>query len=107
MARRKVYRAYERRIMTKKNELMRDVHLGGDQGPEIFEVAARQPTASQLAVADERLERLGKGLPAAYRKILDLLHQGHTHKAIALRFGISEKKITRFLQRLVKRHGIS
>ena len=45
--------------------------------------ASRQPTPSQVFIADERWERLLSGLTSAQRQVIDLLRQGHTHEEIS------------------------
>jgi RNA polymerase sigma factor (sigma-70 family) len=67
------------------------------------EIAARNPTPSQYAVANEAWQRLLAEQPPHYRSILELRRQGHTHAEIARRLRVSEKLVQRVLQSLKKR----
>ncbi len=75
----------------------------GDRENEL--IAHRQPTPSQVAVANEQWENLLRGLPPEYQQMLELLRQGYSHEEIAQNLGIYTKVIQRLLEKLErKRH---
>jgi RNA polymerase sigma factor (sigma-70 family) len=101
MAFRKVAEAYRKRVGTKKRDTRRERPLltaDGDAGKTPRD--PRQPTPSQVAVANEEWERLLKGQPAQYRLVLEMLRRGHTHAEAAARVGLNPKSIQRLLQKL-------
>ncbi len=69
----------------------------------VDEPPTRQPSASQLAIADERWEGLLTGLPPVQRQIVELLRLGHTHDEIAERLGVHKKAIQRLVNKLAER----
>src|SRR4051812_9085244 len=84
-----------RRRQTAKRNLHREQPLGARDSGGVVDVAARDPSASQLAIAEERWERLIEGQPPQYRRVLELLRAGHTHKEIADQLGLHPKVIQR------------
>jgi RNA polymerase sigma-70 factor (ECF subfamily) len=66
----------------------------------------RQPTPSQVAVANEQWENLLRGLPPEYQHMLELLRQGYTHEEIAKHFGTYTKVIQRLLERLERKSDL-
>jgi RNA polymerase sigma-70 factor (ECF subfamily) len=64
------------------------------------EPPARQPTPSQLAIADEQRDLLQEGQPAHFRRALEMLHEGHTHQEVAQVLGVHPKMLQRMLQHL-------
>jgi RNA polymerase sigma factor (sigma-70 family) len=101
MAVHKVTDAYRRRVRTAKCNARREEPMptdgvGGADAPR----DRRQPTASQVAVANEEWERLLEGQPAHYRLALELLRRGFTQAETAARLGMDPKQIRRLLQRL-------
>jgi RNA polymerase sigma-70 factor (ECF subfamily) len=105
----KVVDAFRQRVQTAKHNLNRTYSLEREDGrsldPECSadDLSVRQPTPSQVAIANERWERLLQGQPPQYRQILELLRQGHTHREIADRLGLHPKTIQRLLQKLTQR----
>jgi RNA polymerase sigma factor (sigma-70 family) len=75
-----------------------------EQQPE--ELAVRQPTPSQLVIAEEQWERLLEGLPPNARRILEMLRQGYSHTEIATELNCSRMLIHRLIQKLHKRMGL-
>lgn len=99
MAYHKVVDAFRRRVQTRKRDANRERSLesksvGGSR------LAGRQPTPSQLVIAEEHWQRMLEGQPEHYREILTLLRQGHSHVEIARRLGVNEKTVRRLLQRV-------
>jgi RNA polymerase sigma factor (sigma-70 family) len=98
MARNKVVDAVRQRLQTLKYNANRERSLDGSVLPMEHELAARQPTASQVAVAREEWERLHEKLSDMERQILDLLLQGHTQEEIAEQLGISDRHVRRVIR---------
>jgi RNA polymerase sigma factor (sigma-70 family) len=70
------------------------------------ELPARQPTPSQVAVANECWEDMLRGLPPQHQRMLELLREGYTHEEIAQNLGIYTKVIQRLLQKLEKKGSL-
>jgi RNA polymerase sigma-70 factor (ECF subfamily) len=103
MAHHKAINVFRRRMMAAKNNLNRQVSLDEptrdlDKGPP-----ARQPTPSQLAIAEEHWERIVRGQPPRVRQVLEMLRVGHTKREVADRFGLHPKTIQRLLDKLLPR----
>ncbi|MBY0458969.1 MAG: hypothetical protein K2V38_16655, partial [Gemmataceae bacterium] len=84
MARLKVAEEY-RHQTTQKVGLARQSPL-----PDDGQLTARQPTPSEVVLADDEWERLTAGLPDRERKMLQMLRDGHTHADTAATFQMSE-----------------
>jgi RNA polymerase sigma-70 factor (ECF subfamily) len=69
------------------------------------EVAADQDTPSELAQAEEALDRLCDLLPAGRREILRLKADGLSTREIADRLGLGERTVRRALMELRRRAG--
>jgi RNA polymerase sigma-70 factor (ECF subfamily) len=63
----------------------------------------RQPTPSQVAIANENWQRLLRGQPAHCQRILELLRLGHGQTEIARELDLPLKVIQRLLARLTNR----
>jgi RNA polymerase sigma-70 factor (ECF subfamily) len=104
MACNKVVDMHRRRVISAAHNTSREMPLGethfGHLAPE---VAARNPTPSQYAIANEEWQRLLDKQPPHYRKILELLRQGHTHAEVAKKLRLSEKMVQRVLLSLRKK----
>jgi DNA-directed RNA polymerase specialized sigma24 family protein len=61
------------------------------------------PTASEVVMADERLERVMARRSARQRKIVELRKGGATHAEIAAVLGVNPKTVQRALQRLERK----
>ena len=61
------------------------------------QLAARQPSPSEVAVAEELWARLLRGLPEHHRQILELRRDGNTHQQIADRLGLNERTVRRVI----------
>jgi RNA polymerase sigma-70 factor (ECF subfamily) len=100
MARNKVYDAYRRDIGAGKRNMTREEPFA--HGPEAAP-APHQPTPSQVAIADERWDRLLDGLSSVDREVVRLLREGHTHDETARRLGLHTKNVQRLVRRLHER----
>jgi RNA polymerase sigma factor (sigma-70 family) len=61
------------------------------------------PTASEVVMADERLERMKARHSDQQRRILELRQSGATHAQIAAALGVNPKTVQRALQRLERK----
>jgi RNA polymerase sigma factor (sigma-70 family) len=104
MASNKVMEATRRRIGTVNRDMEREQSLDAphpEQGGNVGEaVHARVATPSQYVIADERWQRIIRGLPPGHRRILELLRDGHSHVEIAETLGVHRKVIQRLLEHL-------
>jgi RNA polymerase sigma factor (sigma-70 family) len=103
MANGKVVDVSRQRLRSSRYNLNREQSLDQlhfvDVAPE---VAARSPSPSQLAMANEKWQQLLHKQPRPNQRILELLRAGHTHEEIAEKLGLNAKKVQRFLQSLKK-----
>jgi len=91
-----------RRQHTLKRDLSRVLPLGvmgADAGP--VQLESDEPTASQLAQANETHERLMARDDATERDIIDLRNQGYSNSDIAERTGWNIRRVQRFLKDLL------
>jgi RNA polymerase sigma factor (sigma-70 family) len=95
----KVVEAYRTRVGAQKRTLDREAPLP-DAVPAPL---GRQPTPSQVVMADERWAQLLEGLAPKQRKVVDLLRQGHTHLEISEIMGVHVKVIQRLIRKLWER----
>ena len=104
VAHNKAVGTFRRQTGTDKYNVNRQVSLDAPSA-EDREVAppARQPTASQLAIAAEHWERIIKGQPPHVRQVLEMLRDGHTQSEAAARFGLHPKTVQRLLEKLLPR----
>lgn len=100
MARLKVAEEY-RHQTTQKVGLDRDVPLIPAADP-----TGRQPSPSEIVVADDEWERMTANLPERERQMLQMLRDGHTHADTAAAFHLSEKTVQRLVRRLVPRGAL-
>jgi len=103
MAHHKAVDVFRRRLMAGKNNLNRQVSLHEPTGELDKALPVRQPTPSQLAIAQEHWERIIRGQPPRVRQVLELLRIGHTQREVADRFGLHPKTIQRLLEKLLPR----
>ena len=101
----KVTDEYRRRFRSRKYDVRREQPLEtmGPKPGEPLDPPVRDPTPSQLAIANERWERLIDGQPNRARLVLDMLRLGYTHAEIAERTGLHLKVIQRLVHKLAKR----
>lgn len=100
MATNKVIDAHRQHLGTEKRDLNRQQVL---DPASLNQVLNRQPTPSQVAVAQERWENLVNGLNPTQRSVVELLRQGHTYTEIGNRLNIHPKAIQRLVNLLSKR----
>jgi RNA polymerase sigma factor (sigma-70 family) len=100
VARNKVAGEFRKQLQGKFHNVNHEKSLDGSARFHKRKLIGREPTGSQAALANEAFERMAEGQPAAYRRILELLHQGHTHVEIAAALGVNERTIRRLLLRL-------
>jgi RNA polymerase sigma factor (sigma-70 family) len=100
VAQHKVVDAFRQRMQRQKYNLNREHSLDGSAAFHVEKLTGDDPTASQLAVANEAYDNLTTGQPDRYRRIVDLLRQGHTHQEIADTVGLNEKTIRRLVDKL-------
>ena len=95
----KVAEEYRRRTRTKKYDISREqplyVRKGDREVPR--EVPADDPTPSEHAQADDRLDQLVAGRTPTEVEIIDLRRQGLTFEEIAARLGLHEKAVRRVI----------
>jgi RNA polymerase sigma factor (sigma-70 family) len=60
----------------------------------------KEPSPSELAIANECWERMLAGQPERGQTILEMLRQGHTHDEIADRLQLHPKVVQRLLRRI-------
>jgi RNA polymerase sigma factor (sigma-70 family) len=104
IAHNKVVEMIRQRLLSAKRDVNRERPLDHVYfEPVAPEVAARHPSPSQLAMANEKWERLLHKQPPHFRRILQLLRQGYTHLEIAKKLQLDPKTVQRFLQSLKER----
>jgi RNA polymerase sigma-70 factor (ECF subfamily) len=107
MAYNKVVDVTRRRFGTFKYNINCELPIAEASGRPADQVAVHQPTPSQEVMAEERWEQLLEGLTPPFRRVLELLREGYTHKMIAQELGFHPKMIQRFLRQLADRWGVS
>jgi RNA polymerase sigma factor (sigma-70 family) len=88
-----------RRQHTLKNDVSRERPLAGNDAGSI-QVPSHDPTASQLAQANECHERLLARDDETERAIIELRQQGYNTADIAVQTGWNVRKVQRFLKSL-------
>jgi RNA polymerase sigma factor (sigma-70 family) len=104
IARHKVIDAYRKRQRTLKHN-RQEVHTlpPWSDSVAVHEPVARQPTPSQVAVAEEQWDQMLQNKPPQVRRALEMLRAGHSHREIAECLGIPTKLIQRLLRDLNSR----
>lgn len=101
MARNKVVDENRRRLNGRKHNVKLEQPLPHEDHPCL---RAREPTASQVAVASELWDRIIASQPAHYQAILRLRRDGLSKPQIARQLGISEKTVDRLIRRVFEEH---
>lgn len=96
----KVVNVFREKMQTEKRNLGRESSLEQLSEERSIDPPCRSPSPSQLAMANERWDRMVAGQPERGRTILEMLRQGHTHQEIATRIGLHPKVVQRFLRKL-------
>jgi RNA polymerase sigma-70 factor, ECF subfamily len=99
MAQNKVVDECRRRLETQKRDIRREQPIYTDASEEI-PVHSREPAPSQIAIRNERWQRMLDGVPTQYRQILELRLAGETQEDIARQLGVSERTVRRVLSKL-------
>jgi RNA polymerase sigma factor (sigma-70 family) len=100
VARNKVLMAVRQRCRLQKYNVNREHSLDGSAAWQAGAAPARQPTPSQLAVAQEQWDQLLKGRPPRHQRILILLRQGYSQQQIARAVGVDQRTVRRVVRKL-------
>jgi RNA polymerase sigma factor (sigma-70 family) len=101
IAHNKVIDEIRRRLVLQGKNINLEVSL--DQSGIQGTMLCPGPTASEVMMADERLERMTARRSARQRKIVELRKAGATHAEIAAVLGVNPKTVQRALQRLERK----
>jgi len=99
LVRNKLTDAYRQRFQTAMHDRSKDRPLH----PDVHDRPGRQPTPSQLAIAEEEWDRMLQDKPPKLRNALEMLRAGHSRREIAESLGVHPKMIQRLLQKLEER----
>ncbi len=94
----KVRLEIRRRLKQQKHNVNRERPLDSS----VHHCAAKDPTASQVAIAQEEWSRLLADQPPHYQEIIHLRYLGHSTREIANRVGLDEGSVRRILRKLLK-----
>ena len=100
MAKNKVLMAHRARCRFRRHNVNRENSLDGSAAFQAENVTAREPSPSQLAVAQEKWEQLLQGQPPRYQRILTLVRQGYTQQQIAQELGVDERTVRRVVRKV-------
>lgn len=103
MARHKLADASRQGYQARKRDLNRAHSLEGSAAAAAALAPSRQPTPSQLVVAEDQWDRLLESQPEHCRGILRLLRLGYTHEEVATQLRLNEKTVRRVVDRAVRR----
>jgi len=101
IAHNKVIDEIRRRLVLQGKNINLEVSL--DQSGIQGTMLSPGPTASEVVMADERLERMTARRSARQQKIVELRQSGATHAEIATALGVNPKTVQRTLQRLERK----
>jgi RNA polymerase sigma-70 factor (ECF subfamily) len=99
LASNKVAAAFRRQIQAARRDATREQPLQGRRGRPVV-LYGREPSPSQVAIAEEEWQRLLAGQPPRERRILELRREGCTHQEIAEQLGLHPKVVQRLLRKL-------
>ncbi len=102
LAHNKVVDEIRRRMRTEKYNVNRERSLNDSGLHFAGELADRQPSPSQVAIAHELWARLVQGQPAHYRRILELRRAGNSNQQIADQLGLNEKTVRRVIRKVLE-----
>jgi RNA polymerase sigma-70 factor (ECF subfamily) len=100
VARNKVLMAHRTRCRFQRHNVNREHSLDGSAAFQAEKVTGREPTPSQLAVAQEKWEQLLEGQPPRHQRILTLVRQGYTQQQIAQELGVDERTVRRVIRKV-------
>ncbi len=98
IAQNKVVDENRRRLMRQDRNVLREVPLDETEARETL--LSRDPTASELFIADERLRQLTTDQSVRSRQVVELRRCGATHQEIARVLGVEPRTVQRVLERL-------
>jgi RNA polymerase sigma factor (sigma-70 family) len=104
MAENKVVDVVRQRLQTQRHDVKRETPLDDGQNNFADCLAARQPTAEEVAVAREEWERLLRDQPEEHRRVLDLLRRGYGRGEVARELSLNARTMYRILRRIEKAH---
>jgi RNA polymerase sigma-70 factor (ECF subfamily) len=100
----KVVEVFRQKLQTDMHDVNRERSLDELHFDEVAsQVTARHPSPSQVAMANEKWQRLLQRQPEHHRRMLELLRQGYTHVEIAHKLHVDPKMVQRFLHSLKER----
>jgi RNA polymerase sigma factor (sigma-70 family) len=102
MARNKVIDEVRKRNYTERHGIEDQVHLSTLPVETMEECVSDDPTASQVAVARERWDRMLAGESARDQRILTLRLEGRSMEEIGEQLAVNEKTVRRVLERLLR-----
>ncbi len=105
MAQNKVIDAVRQRTMTTKHRMVTQGLDGSLVGAKSLSGGDPQGTASQVAIARERWNRMLAEEPPLSKQMLELRLAGGTYTEIAQQLGINEKTVRRTIARLLEREA--
>jgi DNA-directed RNA polymerase specialized sigma24 family protein len=99
VAHHKVLDVYRANFETEKRDIRREWPIGGGEsgGPQL---AGRDPTPSQSAIASERWAMLLNKFPPGHRPVLERLRDGYTLQEVARAAGVSMSTVARIARRM-------
>jgi RNA polymerase sigma-70 factor (ECF subfamily) len=100
LAQNKVVEAVRQRMQRMKYNVNRERQLEVVEAGIGNTLVGRDPSPSQVAVAQDEWARMIDELPTRYQRLLVLLRDGHTQKEIAAELGVNEKTVRRLLEKL-------
>jgi RNA polymerase sigma-70 factor (ECF subfamily) len=106
LAQNKLVDAFRRNVGNTRRDIRREQPLptaSDSVGREHLVLAGRQPTPSQVAVAQERWELLLADQPPENRRVLELLRQRYSPSEIVEHLNVHPKRLQRVIRRLMAR----
>lgn len=96
----KVVGEHRRRMTGLKRNINREISIENCSASSDFPLASAEPTASQVAIANEQWGRLVADQPDHYRRVLELRVSGATIEQISEEMNLHERTVRRILQKL-------
>ncbi|MHC4399124.1 MAG: RNA polymerase sigma factor [Planctomycetota bacterium] len=98
----KVVDEFRRYMETDKHNVNRERSLDNSELHLSGELVARQPSPSEVAVANELWARMLEGQPKHYRRILELRRAGNTYQQIADKLDLNERTVRRTIRKVAE-----
>ena len=96
----KVIDANRHHLKTQKNDVKREQSLDDSRRFDKDDLAAVQPTPSQIVMSEEEWIEFLRKQPLVYRRIFILLREGRSQDEIARELGIHQRTVNRVVGRL-------